>query len=89
MTRNIYLLTLALLLCGSSATAQKRAKYEFKRNLPVYADSLIADMTFPLAWGNSDIRDFSEWRKVARQKVLDCMLMPPPPPAKGYETKVL
>ena len=78
-----------LLLCAGGASAQKREKYEFRRNLPVYADSLIADFTFPLAWGNSDIRDFDEWRRVARQKVFDCMLAPPPPPASGYDVKVL
>ena len=69
--------------------AQKRGKYEFKRNLPVYADSLIKDLTYPLAWGNSDIKDFDVWRKVARQKVFDCMLTPPPAPSDGYELKVL
>ena len=68
---------------------QGREKYEFKRNLPVYADSLIADFDFPLAWGNSDIKDFNEWKKAARQKVFDCMLMPPPAPSNGYEAKVL
>ena len=72
-----------------SLYAQKRAKYEFKRNLPVYADSLIKDLTFPLAWGNSDITNFDDWRKAARQKVFDCMLTPPPPPAEGYDVKVL
>ena len=69
--------------------AQKREKYEFKRNLPVYADSLIKDLTYPLAWGNSDIKDFDVWRKVARQKVFDCMLTPPPVSSDGYELKVL
>ena len=70
--------------------AQKREKYEFMRNLPVYADSLIADLTYPLAWGNSPITDFSAWRTAARQKVLDCMLAPPPPPpASGYEVKLI
>ena len=78
-----------MLLISSFALAQKREKYEFKRNLPVYADSLIADFDFPLAWGNSDIKDFGEWKKSARQKVFDCMLMPPPAPSNGYETKVL
>lgn len=72
-----------------TAFAQGRERYEFKRNLPVYADSLIADLTYPLAWGNSDIKDFRTWRQVARQKVLDCMLMPPPPAAEGYDAKVL
>ena len=85
-----FLLAVALILfCNYSSYAQKREKYEFKRNLPVYADSLIADFDFPLAWENSHIKDFNEWRRVARQKVFDCMLMPPPAPSNGYETKVL
>ena len=71
-----------------SSVQQGRAKYEFMRNLPVYADSLLADLTYPLAWGNSDITDFSQWRLVARQKVFDCMLTPPPaPPILGGENK--
>ncbi len=91
-----------MLLCSSFATAQERersnstrslqkgrAKYEFQRNLPVYADSLIAHFDYPLAWENSGIKKFAKWKKVARQKVFDCMLMPPPPPADGYQTKVL
>ena len=73
----------------STSVAQQRDRYEFMRNLPVYADSLIADLDYPLAWGHSDIRDFGEWKQTARQKVFDCMLMPPPPPVKGYEARVL
>lgn len=78
-----------LLLCSSHAFAQKRDKFEFRRNLPVYADSLIAALYYPLAWGNNNIRSFSEWKRVARQKVFDCMLMPPPSPSNGFEAKVL
>lgn len=89
MAQKTYSIIVVLLFLSSLAHAQKRAKYEFKRNLPVYADSLIADFDFPLAWGNSDIKDFNEWKKAARQKVFDCMLMPPPAPSNGYETKVL
>lgn len=81
---------LCIALAAAAATqAQKRSKYEFKRNLPVYADSLIADFTYPLAWENSGINDFGQWKRTARQKVFDCMLTPPPPPAKGYEMRVL
>ena len=78
-----------MLFCSTTADAQQRDKYEFMRNLPVYADSLIADLNYPLAWGNSDVKDFDAWRKVARQKVFDCMLTPPPPPANDYDAKVL
>ena len=78
-----------LLLCNVHTYSQKRDKFEFRRNLPVYADSLIAALDYPLAWGNSNIRSFSEWKRVARQKVFDCMLMPPPAPSNGFEVKVL
>ena len=71
-----------------TASAQKRSKYEFSRNLPVYADSLIADLTYPMAWGKSPIKKFSKWRKAARQKVFDCMLTPPPA-AASYDMKVV
>ena len=68
---------------------QGRENYEFMRNLPVYADSLVADLTYPLAWGHSDIRDFDAWKQAAREKVFDCMLTPPPAPVNGYEAQVL
>ena len=71
------------------AHAQQRQRYEYERNLPVYADSLISDLSYPLAWQNSGMTRFDDWRQKGRQKVFDCMLMPPPPPARGFEPKVL
>ena len=64
-----------LLLCAVQcslfdAMAQGRDKYEFMRNLPVYVDSLIADLTYPLAWGNSEIKDFDEWKKAGDEKTV-------------------
>ena len=87
--RKVLILLTLIPLCESGAFAQKREKYEFKRNLPVYADSLIADLTYPMAWDNCGLKDFQEWKRMARQKVFDCMLMPPPAPSNGYETKVI
>ena len=87
MTRHY--LTFLLMLCCVSAQPQGREKYEYTRNLPVYADSLIADLTYPLAWGNSDIRDLDAWKRAAREKVFDCMLTPPPAPDNGFEAKIL
>lgn len=83
------LMMAACCMLAVSVQGQKRSKYEFRRNLPVYADSLIKDLTYPMAWGNSPITDFDAWRQAARQKVLDCMLTPPPAPADGYEVRVL
>ena len=73
----------------NDGSQQKRAKYEFERNLPVYAEQLIADLTYPMAWGNSKIKNFNKWKQAAREKVFDCMLTPPPAPADGYNVKVL
>ena len=81
--------TIVTIAKPKTTTAPKRKKYEFQRNLPVYADSLIAHLDYPMAWENSGIKKFSKWKKAARQKVFDCMLMPPPPPANGYQAKVL
>lgn len=91
MTTNLIrtLMIAAGCLLTLAAHGQQRDKYEFVRNLPVYADSLIRDLTYPMAWGNSTITDFDQWRQAARQKVLDCMLTPPPPPADGYQVRVL
>ena len=69
--------------------AQQRGKYEFRRNLPIYADSLLKDLTYPLAFENSGLT-FDIWKATARQKVLDCMLEPPPSvPTNGVSYKIL
>ncbi len=73
----------------NDGSQQKRQKYEFERNLPVYAEQLIADLTYPMAWGNSNIKNFNKWKKAARQKVFDCMLTPPPTAPEGYNVTVL
>lgn len=86
-TRSLSVIT-CLLFFSICAFSQKRSKYEFLRNLPVYADSLLKDLTYPMAWRNSPIADFDSWREAARQKVFDYMLMPPPA-AGDYNVKVL
>ena len=69
--------------------AQQREKYEFRRNLPIYADSLLKDLTYPLAFENSGLT-FDIWKATARQKVLDCMLEPPPSVStNGVSYKIL
>ena len=78
----ILLLLASVLSHTQTAFSQKRDVYEFAKDMPVYADSLIADMSYPLAWGNSDITDFNLWRDTARAKVLECMMTPPPRPAE-------
>lgn len=81
-------LFISFLLVFTVVSAQKRERYEFYKDFPVYVDKLLAQLTYPLAWGNSDIKDFSEWKDTARKKVLECMMTPPPAP-KSYDMTVI
>ena len=81
------IITLCLLYV-TGMEAQKRSNYEFYKEYPVYVDMLQKQLTYPLAWGNSDIKDFDEWKAKARAKVFECM-MTPPPPASNYDMKIL
>ena len=78
---------LAMLFAFSvSLPAQQRERYEFYKNFPVYADSVIAHLDYPLAWGNSKTKSFKKWKRQARQKVLECMGTSPntsPNPSEG------
>lgn len=82
------ILFISVLFTFTVVSAQKREHYEFYKDFPVYADKLLAQLTYPLAWGNSDIKDFSEWKDTARKKVLECMMTPPPAP-KSYDMTVI
>lgn len=69
----------SLLLCAVCATGMAQEKYVFENELPVFLDSMIASLDYPMAWGKSDIKDFDQWRTSARQTLKDEMLLPPPP----------
>ena len=46
--------------------------------LPVFADRLADRMTYSLSWLSGNFTNFQEWRAVARTKIMDCLLAPPP-----------
>ena len=90
--KNLFIKSLVVILFLLTSTfvgqAQKRENHEFVKNMPVYMEELIADLDYPLAWGNSKIKNFKKWKKTAREKVFECMLTPPPP-AASYDMEVL
>jgi dienelactone hydrolase len=45
--------------------------------LPAFHERLKDELTFPLAWGTSPIRDFRTWRRTARATVEEHLLQPP------------
>ena len=70
------------------APLQKRENYEFTFDLPRYVEQLKKELTYPLAWGNSDIKDFAEWKSVARAQVFECR-MTPPKKAEGFDYQII
>lgn len=73
---------------STAALSQNTSPYELEREMPVFLDKLKEELTYPLAWGNSPVKNFKEWQKRARAEVMDAMLAPPPH-AADYQTKVI
>lgn len=67
---------------------QKREKYEWQGEIPTYVETLKKELTYPMAWGNSPIKNFKKWKKTARGKVFECM-MTPPKAAAAWDMEVL
>ena len=67
---------------------QKREKYEWEGEIPTYVEQLKKELTYPMAWGNSPVRNFKKWKKAAREKVFECMMMPPKA-AAAWDMEVL
>ncbi len=67
---------------------QTRENYEFDFDLPRYVEDLKKELTYPMAWGNSPVKNFAKWKKAARQKVFDCM-MTPPKKAASWDMEVI
>lgn len=83
----IALMIAAAGMITAAASAQERA-YELQRDMPIFLDSLKKEFTYPLAWGNSDISDFNEWKSATKGKLMDEMLLPPPR-ANSYDMVII
>ena len=80
--------TVSLAKTSSKPKLQKREKYEWQGEIPTYVETLKKELTYPMAWGNSPIKNFKKWKKAARAKVFECM-MTPPKAAAAWNMEVL
>lgn len=80
--------SVSLAQTSSKPKLQKREKYEWQGEIPTYVETLKKELTYPMAWGNSPIRNFKKWKKAARAKVFECM-MTPPKAAAAWNLEVL
>ena len=69
--------SVSLAKTSSKPKLQKREKYEWQGEIPTYVETLKKELTYPMAWGNSPIKNFKKWKKAARAKVFECMMTPP------------
>lgn len=86
-----------LLICAAALTfnhssaqdfSGKYAPYGLERQMPVFLDSMKTRLTYPMAWENSDIHDFSQWRDSARNVLKKALLNVPPPPS-DYAAEII
>ena len=80
--------SVALAQTPSKPKLQKREKYEWQGEIPTYVETLKKELTYPMAWGSSPIKNFKKWKKAARAKVFECM-MTPPKAAATWDMEVL
>ena len=80
--------SVALTQTSPKPKLQKREKYEWQGEIPTYVETLKKELTYPMAWGNSPIKNFKKWKKAARAKVFECM-MTPPKAAAAWNLEVL
>lgn len=87
-TSSPILLTLAVLLLSLPLQAQEEPAYGMENNMPTFFEGLKGQLTYPLAWGNSTITDFNEWKQEARRVLLQCMENIQPAPT-AYDMTVV
>ena len=80
--------SVSLAKTSSKPKLQKREKYEWQGEIPTYVETLKKELTYPMVWGNSPIKNFKKWKKAARAKVFECM-MTPPKAAAAWDMEVL
>lgn len=88
MKHKLLPLLFASLLSLSTASAQTdSAAYEVTGNMPVFYQQMKQQLTYSLAWGKAEEKDFAKWKAQARHVLAECMQNLQPAP-KAYAMEV-
>lgn len=88
MKHKLLSLLFASLLSLSTASAQTdNEAYEVTGNMPVFYQQMKQQLTYPLAWGKAEEKDFAKWKAQARHVLAECMQNLQPAP-KAYAMEV-
>ena len=82
------LIAAAGLFGSGAAYSQENRAYEIQRDMPLFLDSLKTEFSYPLARRNNAAMPFDEWRTMAKEKLAEALLLPPPR-AEAYNMKIL
>lgn len=88
MKHKLLSLLFAFLLSLSTVSAQTDSTaYEVTGNMPVFYQQMKQQLTYPLAWGKAEEKDFAKWKAQARHVLAECMQNLQPAP-KAYAMEV-
>lgn len=88
MKHKLLPLLFASLLSLSTASAQTDSTaYEVTGNMPAFYQQMKQQLTYPLAWGKAEEKDFAKWKAQARHVLAECMQNLQPAP-KAYAMEV-
>mgnify|MGYP003002311221 FL=1 len=88
MKHKLLPLLFASLLSLSTASAQTDSEaYEVTGNMPVFYLQMKQQLTYPLAWGKAEEKDFAKWKAQAHHVLAECMQNLQPAP-KAYAMEV-
>ena len=88
MKHKLLPLLFASLLSLSTAFAQTDSEaYEVTGNMPVFYQQMKQQLTYPLAWGKAEEKDFAKWKAQARHVLAECIQNLQPAP-KAYAMEV-
>lgn len=88
MKHKLLPLLFASLLSLSTASAQTDSvAYEVTSNMPVFYQQMKQQLTYPLAWGKAEEKDFAKWKAQARHVLAECIQNLQPAP-KAYAMEV-
>lgn len=85
------ILFLVLMFCVSfllTAQNEVNRSYEVVKNMPLFYLKARQALTYPMAWGNSSISDFDQWRLAARNVLVES-IQNQPPAASSYDVTVV
>lgn len=88
MKHKLLPLLFAFLLSLSTVSAQTDSTaYEVTGNMPVFYQQMKQQLTYSLAWGKAEEKDFAKWKAQARHVLAECMQNLQPAP-KAYAMEV-